>query len=317
MGKNRGEFQVNPMLDNAPKPFLRWAGGKRKLTELLTDSIPKNFDFQKGRYFEPFLGGGAFMLALGNKYSATYIPGKNVFINDTNPDLIASYRVIKTDIHKLIERLNRYSKDTSKSAFERMRKSEPKDDISRAARFIYLNKTCFNGLWRVNSKGEFNVPWGKLRSPAIFNEENLLACSIRLKGSHITSKDFVSAVKKCGSGDLVYFDPPYLPLSASSSFSKYAKDDFTYQDHEKLADTIRELTKKGVYVILSNSDTELSRELFGQVLTLHQVPMSRSISARGSSRKPVMEILGTNFVLDPEARLSAFKGLNRFKGALR
>lgn len=316
MGKNRGQFQAIPELDNVPKPFLRWAGGKRKLTDLLTDSIPRNFDFQKGRYFEPFVGGGAFMFALGNKDSETYIPGKNIFINDTNPDLIASYRVIKTDIYKLIERLKRYSKDVSKSAFERMRNLEPRDDISRAARFIYLNKTCFNGLWRVNSKGDFNVPWGKLKSPAIFNEENLLACSIRLKGSHISGKDFARAVEKCRSGDLVYFDPPYLPISASSSFSKYAKDDFAYHDHEKLADTIRELTTKGVYVILSNSDTELGRELFGRVLTLHQVPMSRSISASGSSRKPVMEILGTNFVMYPGARLSTFKELNRFKGTL-
>ena len=316
MGKNKGEFRIISAQENLPKPFLRWAGGKRKLTELLTDSIPRNFDFQKGRYFEPFLGGGAFMFALGNKGSENYIPGKNIFINDSNPDLIASYRVIKTDIYKLIEKLNRYSKDTSKSAFERMRKLEPKDDVSRAARFIYLNKTCFNGLWRVNSKGEFNVPWGKLKSPAIFNEENLLACSIRLKGSHITNKDFASAVEKCSSGDLVYFDPPYLPLSASSSFSKYAKDDFTYHDHAKLADTIGELTKKGVFVILSNSDTQLGRELFDRVLTLRQLPMNRSISAQSSSRKPVMEILGTNFSIYPNARLSTFKELNQFKGLL-
>jgi len=317
MEKNRGQSQAIPALDNVPKPFLRWAGGKRKLTELLTDSIPRSFDFQKGRYFEPFVGGGAFMFALGNKNSETFIPGKNIFINDTNPDLIASYRVIKTDIYKLIERLHRYSIDTSKSAFDRMRNLEPRDDISRAARFIYLNKTCFNGLWRVNSNGEFNVPWGKLKSPAIFDEQNLLACSSRIKGSHITGKDFATVVEKCSSGDLVYFDPPYLPLSASSSFSKYAKADFTYQDHEKLADTIRDLTAKGVYVILSNSDTELGRELFRRVLALHQVPMNRSISASGSSRKPVMEILGTNFVIYPEARLSKFEELNRFKGKLQ
>jgi DNA adenine methylase len=316
MVKIQREAKSTKEFDTLPKPFLRWAGGKRRLTELLTNSFPKSYDFEKSRYFEPFIGGGALMFALGNQDSEYFIPGKNISINDVNPDLIASYRVIKTDVDSLIRKLEKYSKDTSKEAFERMRMKLPVDDVSRAARFIYLNKTCFNGLWRVNSKGEFNVPWGKLKTPLVFSRENLLACSRRLKGSKISCNDFASAVRSAKEGDLVYFDPPYLPLSSSSNFSKYAKADFTIPDHEKLSKLIEELTSRGVFVILSNSDTTLSRQMFDSVLTLRQIPMNRSISASSTSRKSVMELLGMNFDVDASSPLSKMKSINIFQGAL-
>jgi DNA adenine methylase len=296
-----------------PKPFLRWAGGKRRLTDLLIDSFPTSFEPKSDSYFEPFIGGGALVFALGDKTSNFYIPGKNLYLNDSNPDLIVTYQVVRSEIDLLVKRLSKLAQDTSKSAYEKIRSSSPEDEIGRAARFIYLNKTCFNGLWRVNSKGVFNVPWGKLKNPLIFDEESLRACGHRLKGAHITRGDFGKAAAKARKGDLVYFDPPYLPLTASASFSKYAKDDFTAEDHQRLADLIRTLTKNGVHVILSNADTPLSREIFGPVLTLRQVSMNRSISASGNSRKPVMEILGTNFSIPKSATLSKYKKINTNK----
>ena len=293
-----------------PKPFLRWAGGKRRLTALLINSIPKSFDPKSNRYFEPFIGGGALVFALGDKTHELYIPGKNLYLNDSNPDLIVTYQVVRSEVDLLIKKLSKLARDTSKSAYEKVRSSKPEDEINRAARFIYLNKTCFNGLWRVNSKGLFNVPWGKLKDPLIFDEESLRACSNRLKGAHLTRADFGKAASKARKGDLVYFDPPYLPLTASANFSKYAKDDFTVEDHQRLADLIKALTKTGVHVVLSNSDTPLSREIFGPVLALRQISMNRSISASGNSRKPVMEILGTNFPIPNSATLSAYEKIN-------
>jgi len=296
-----------------PKPFLRWAGGKRRLTNLLIDSIPKSFDPKSDCYFEPFIGGGALVFALGDKTHELYIPGKNLYLNDSNPDLIVTYQVVRSEVDSLIKKLSRLAQDTSKSAYEKIRGLSPEDEVGRAARFIYLNKTCFNGLWRVNSKGVFNVPWGKLKNPLIFDEEGLRACSNRLKGAHITRGDFAKAAAKAKKGDLVYFDPPYLPLTASANFSKYAKDDFNVEDHQRLADLIKTLTKNGVHVILSNSDTPLSREIFSSVLALRQISMNRSISASGNSRKPVMEILGTSFPITKNATLSKYKKINQSK----
>lgn len=288
-----------------PQPFLRWAGGKRKLADLIIDSIPKNFDPKVNRYFEPFVGGGAVLFALGDPTKDFYVPGKNIYLNDSNPDLVVTYKVVKNQIDALARKLSMLARDTSKEAYERIRSYVPKDDVSKAARFIYLNKTCFNGLWRVNSKGSFNVPFGKLKHPTIFNQDNFIACSKRLKGSHISRLDFSKAVMKAAEGDLVYFDPPYLPISSSSNFSKYAKDDFSIDDHMRLAETVEILIDKGVNVILSNSDTDQSRKIFGKILSLRQIPMNRSIAASVNSRKPVMEILGVSYRVKKGTLLSA------------
>jgi DNA adenine methylase len=169
----------------------------------------------------------------------------------------------------------------------------------------------------VNSKGEFNVPWGKLKDPVIFRTDNLVACNLRLRGAKISCGDFERAVKNAERGDLVYFDPPYLPISSSSNFSKYAKDDFAYKDHEKLATTIRDLTKREVFVLLSNSDTPESRELFGPIMNLRQIPVNRSISASSSSRKPVMELIATNFNVESDSLLGKFKKINGNRGYLK
>jgi DNA adenine methylase len=150
-------------------------------------------------------------------------------------------------------------------------------------------------LWRVNSNGDFNVPFGKSKNPSLYDEANLRACSKRLKGATITNLQFDKAIAKARKGDLVYFDPPYIPLTPSASFSAYAKEGFGQNEHELLAQTIQKLNEKDVYVLLSNSDTPLTRKIFRKVITLRKVLMARSISSSGSTRKPVYELLGMNY----------------------
>ena len=294
----------------APKPFLRWAGGKRKLTNLLIDAIPTKFDPTKNRFFEPFVGGGALMFALGNPQADLFVKGKNLFINDMNPDLIATYKIIRDDVEELLAELSEMGSDLSKNQFEKIRAMESKDDVEKAARFIYLNKTCFNGLWRVNSSGHFNVPWGKLKNPLIYNENNLRAVSRRLQGAKITNTDFNAALERVRAGDFVYLDPPYIPISASASFSQYAKANFNESNHRDLAETIKILKRKKAFIILSNSDTPLTREIFGPVLKLRQISMQRSISAAAGSRKPVNEILGTNFPIKKKSSMYSLKEIS-------
>ena len=307
----QSQFDLGIAEGKAPQPFLRWAGGKRRLTNLLIQAFPPDFDPKVNRFFEPFIGGGALMFATGNKKADLYIPGKNIFINDSNPDLVIVYKVIKNQLPELIRELKKLSRNLTKEEFERIRSSKPTTNVTRAARFIYLNKTCFNGLWRVNSSGQFNVPWGKLKNPLIFDPANLEACRKRLIGSKISTGGFDEAVKSAKKNDLVYFDPPYLPLSPSASFSQYAKDNFGIPDHEELAETITRLKKKGVHVILSNSDTPETRRIFGKTLTLRQIMMNRSISAASHARIPVNEVLGTSFEVTKGSDISELKVISR------
>jgi len=293
--KNPKPLPKKSSASNFPIPFVKCAGGKRKLAPLLIETFPEEFDPLKHRYFEPFIGGGALMFALGQPNSELNVPGENLYINDMNPELTNTYEVIRDNVSSLIKELEILSKRINEKTFYEIRSVVPRRKVARAARFIYLNKTCFNGLWRVNSKGEFNVPFGKSRNPSLFVEENLRACSKRLKGSTITNTSFEKALSKARKGDLVYFDPPYIPLSASASFSAYAKEGFGLHEQELLAETIAKLNAKGVYVLLSNSDTPITRNIFRKSLTLRKVLMSRSISSSGSTRKPVYEVLGMNY----------------------
>lgn len=279
---------------NYPIPFVKWAGGKRKLAPLLIETFPEEFQPLKNRYFEPFIGGGALMFALGNPDSELHIPGKNLYINDMNPELTNTYEVIRDNLTLLIKELEILSKKIDEKTFYEIRSNVPRGKVARAARFIYLNKACFNGLWRVNSKGEFNVPFGKGKKVKLFDESNLRACSARLKDSTITNTSFEKAISNARKGDLVYFDPPYIPLSTSASFSAYAKEGFELKDHELLATTISKLSEKGVYVVLSNSDTPMSRKIFG-FLKLERIPVRRSVGAHSSTRMNVFELIGKNF----------------------
>lgn len=281
-----------------PQPFLRWAGGKRKLAGFIANSFPAKLDYSSAHYYEPFLGGGALAFYIGQKESPFYIPGSRIHLSDTNPDLISAYQVLRDDPLTLMKHLAKLARQTDREAFEKARASRPSAKIEIAARFIYLNKTCFNGLWRVNSKGEFNVPWGKLQNPKIFDELVLMADSIRLRGAKIAKRDFLSQLESSRTGDLVYLDPPYIPISSSSSFSKYSKLDFDISNHEQLAACIDSLTNRGVFVVLSNSDTSDTRRIFGKSMNLYQISVGRSISASSMSRKRVNEVIATNYEVD-------------------
>lgn len=293
-----------------PQPFLRWAGGKRKLAGFIANSFPNKLDYGSARYYEPFLGGGALAFYIGQKESPYYIPGSRIHLSDMNPDLICAYQVLKDEPLMLMKHLTRLGKHTDREAFEKVRALRPTAKIEIAARFIYLNKTCFNGLWRVNSKGEFNVPWGKLQNPTIFDESILLANSKRLRGAKIAKRDFLKQLELPKRGDLVYLDPPYIPLSTSSNFSKYSKLDFDISNHEQLASCINSLTKRGVFVILSNSDTSDTRAIFGGSMNLYQISVGRSISAKSESRKRVNEVIATNYDVDSLSDLGLLKKIN-------
>jgi DNA adenine methylase len=291
----QGQFNLGANSGRAPQPFLRWAGGKRRLASTLIETFPSGFDPLKHKFFEPFVGGGALTFALGNPVSESFVSGDMLVINDMNPELVNTYKVVRDSVDSLIDELRRYSKKVNAKNYYEIRSHVPKDKIGRAARFIYLNKTCYNGLWRVNSKGEFNVPFDKSSSSNLFNEEVLRACSARLKGATITNMSFEESVVGAKKGDLVYFDPPYLPLTPTASFAAYAKEGFTQDDHELLASTIDKLTRKGVYVLISNSDTPLTRKIFREHLTLRRLLMRRTMSATGHTRHSVYEILGMNY----------------------
>jgi DNA adenine methylase len=280
-----------------PTPFLRWAGGKRRLTHALIETFPLEFDPLRHRFFEPFVGGGALAFALGNTDSESFVLGKNLTISDMNPELINAYKVVRDSVFDLIEDLIILERKIDENNYYRIRADIPEDDTARAARFIYLNKTCYNGLWRVNRDGLFNVPFDKKKTgnASLFSHENLIACSERLKGSTIRHCGFRSAVSKANRGDMVYFDPPYIPLTPTASFSSYSKEGFGIEDHEELASVIRDLTRRGVYVLFSNSDTPLTRKIFRDELTLRRLFMRRSMSAKGDKRDDVYEILGMNY----------------------
>ncbi len=283
------------------KPLLKWAGGKRRLLQTLFEVFPANFDLTRNRYFEPFVGGGAVLFGLANHLSAEEISSlskkqKSIIVSDTNEELINFYNVVRDSPHELSNKIKELAKKTDRDDFYRVRASLPKTEVGRAARLLYLNRLCFNGLYRVNSKGEFNVPFGSYKNPKIFDKDQILACSQWLKKSELSTASFKSVVTKTKKGDLVYFDPPYIPLSVTSSFSSYAKEGFGERDQRDLAKVIKTLTKKGVLVVLSNSDTKLSREIFGG-LNLYSIAVRRSISADGAKRKEVRELIGTNYPL--------------------
>lgn len=303
-GKRSSEIISTP---KAPIPFLKWAGGKRKLSQLIISAFPHDFDPKVNRYFEPFIGGGALTFALGNQNGKIYVPGKNLYINDMNPDLVNTYKIIRDDVDSLINELKKFEKLNNADSFYEIRGTFYSDKVSQAARFIYLNKTCFNGLWRVNSNGFFNVPFGRYKNPNILDAENLRLCSKRLQKSKISHGDYVKAVSKAVRGDVVYFDPPYIPLTKTAAFSQYAKEDFGLGDQETLAQTIKALTARGVRVILSNSDTPLTRKIFGKHLVLRQILVARTISAQASTRKSVYEVIGTNYRLTKDVDLQKLK----------
>jgi len=246
-----------------PRPFLKYAGGKARLVEELCKRIPAKF----GRYFESFVGGGALFFHLKREGKL----GGGVVLSDSNERLIRSYIGIRDDVGRVIEILADKAKDCSKEAFYRTRasfKDEAFPPPCMAAWLIYMNKTGFNGLYRVNSKGEFNVSFGDYESPKILDEENLRACSRALQNVELFASDFETVLVlggRCGEpseGDLIYFDAPYVPVSKTANFTGYTRDGFGEYDQRRLAKLAADLKRAGVHVLLTNSDAPLVRELY-------------------------------------------------------
>lgn len=271
-------------LQQKAKPFVKWVGGKRGLLEDLLSHIPEQFN----NYYEPFVGGGALFYGIKDK-------AKQCYLSDMNLELIISYHVIQKDLDKLIISLEQHKQNHSKDYYMTIRSQHNiENPIELASRFIYLNKTCFNGLYRVNQKDEFNVPIGAYKNPKILDIENLTLCNQVLQNVNIRYHSFekIDARK----GDFVYFDPPYHPLNTTSSFTSYTKLDFTEDDQKKLRDFALSLLKKGVFVMLSNSDCEFIREIYkSDKFKINSIQAKRSINCKGNKRNSISELLITTY----------------------
>lgn len=292
------------------KPFLRWAGGKRQLLDRIHRVFPREFSLERNSFYEPFIGGGALTFSLASgQFGATSSPysrQSKILIGDQNPDLVAVYKNIRDDVDSLIKLLNSpMFKENSKEAYYSVRNMNcGRNGVEAAARFIYLNRLCFNGLYRVNSRGRFNVPYGRITTPTICDEPLLRAISSFLSSVDINQGSFEETTSSAAAGDLVYFDPPYIPVSPTASFTRYSTDDFAEQDHSDLMSCIVNLTNRGVNVILSNSYTEKTCEIYGTgPLHLYTLTANRSISASGKSRQKTSEVIGVSFDIETPAGL--------------
>lgn len=267
------------------KPFVKWAGGKRSQALAIVARFPERFR----RYFEPFVGGGAVFLALR---AAGYV-GRASLI-DINPDLIAAWRAVRDNPDRLIRRLRDHARAHGPDHFMRVRTqpTEGLSDVVRGARAIYLNKTCFNGLWRVNKRGLFNVPMGRfVGAPKICDESGILDASITLKHAAITCADFGRVWRRAQPGDVVYFDPPYLPEADLPSFTSYARDGFTMSDQERLADLCLCLAQTGVHVFASGADTKETRALYeARGAIVERTEAARAINSDATKRGLVGEL---------------------------
>ncbi len=272
------------------KPFVKWAGGKRQIINELKKYVPEDYDC----YYEPFIGGGALFFELAPKKAV---------INDSNNELMNVYEVM-CDEHKyskMCHLLNSYEVKNSEEFYYELRnkdrdmkKFEKLNDYTRAARTIYLNKACFNGLYRVNSKGEFNVPYNKKNKVNTYDKENLLVVHMYLTMNDITimNTDFEEALKQAKKGDFVYIDPPYDQIN--SSFTSYTLEGFDHNEQRRLAKVFKELSDRGVQVMLSNHNTDLIRELYKDY-NIHVIEAKRNINSNGKKRGKVEEVIITNY----------------------
>lgn len=278
----------NPLVS----PILKWVGGKRQLIDVIRPLVP-NYS----TYYEPFIGGGALLFEL---------QPKKAIINDSNEELINVYNTIKNNPKELIEKLKEHKDYNCEDYFYKIRaldrnryKYDNMSDIERAARIIYLNKTCYNGLFRVNSAGEFNSPWGRYKNPNIVNETTLLAMSKFFNKSNIVIRngDYKEALKGIRKGSFVYLDPPYMPISSSSSFTGYTANGFGENEQIALKKKCDELDRKGIKFLLSNSSCDFIEELYKDYI-IEKVAAKRTINAKPDKRGAIDEVLVRNYELD-------------------
>ena len=269
------------------QPFLKWAGGKRQLLPVIKEYLPKKF----GQYYEPFIGAGAVLFSLQPKKS---------IINDTNSELINCYQVIKDNPEELLNLCDEHREKNSKEYFYFLREQDRRDDfkdrspLERAARIIYLNKTCFNGLFRVNSSGQFNVPYGNYANPVIVDPAVIKSVSAYLnqRDVRILEGDFAKAVSTARRGAFIYFDPPYHPISDTSSFTGYSVNGFGEAEQVRLKELCDKLTERGCQILVSNSSASLIKEIYSDPkYEIVEVKASRAINAVASRRGRINELL--------------------------
>lgn len=273
------------------KPFVKWVGGKRQLLPEIEKYIPSKYS----TYYEPFVGGGAVFLSQ---------QPKKAILNDFNEELINAYQTIKDDVDGLIEELKLHEEKNEQEYFydvrewDRLDGFEELSSTKKAARVIYLNKTCFNGLYRVNASGFFNTPYGKYKNPNIVNEYTLRALSMYFNTNNITFRtgDFEDAVKNIRKGSFVYFDPPYAPLSPTSNYTGYTQGGFGVEDQIRLKKLCDKLNKRGVKFLLSNSNVPLIQDLYDEDdYIIEVVGAKRAINSKGDKRGEVEEVLIRNY----------------------
>lgn len=282
---------INEKVKNA-RPFVKWVGGKGRLVSELTKYLPETY----GDYYEPFVGGGAVFFSLNPK---------RAYINDLNLVLITLYTFIKKDVQRVILSLEKLESEyhsllslEDKKALFLQKRAEfnelANDSFEKSILLIFLNKTCFNGMYRENSKGHFNVPFGKHDNPTICDKINLIATSNSLKHVTITHSSYEVLTAKAKTGDFIYFDPPYHPLNTTSSFTSYQAGGFSAEDQEKLRDEFKRLSDIGCKVMLSNSNSALINKLY-EDFNIHKIYAARAINSKGDGRGKILEVLVTNY----------------------
>ena len=281
---------VASIIEQQPReaaPFVKWVGGKGRLLSQLRPLLPSGVEHM--RHVEPFVGGGALFFSRR--------PGR-ALLTDINPTLVAAYTAIRDDVERVIGALRglagRHSKESYYQVRERYNQSRRISTSKRVAMFIYLNKTCFNGLHRVNRKGEFNVPVGSYKNPRILNEDGLRAASRALEGTQLKCAPFDAVLENAKPGDFVYFDPPYEPVSQTASFTSYARDGFAQDDQTRLRDVYKALDRRGCKLMLSNSDVPFIRSLYNN-FQIDTVAAPRAINCDAKKRGKVSEVIVRNY----------------------
>lgn len=284
---NLQDIYKKPLL---AKPFLKWAGGKQQLLTQFEKYFPKAFS----HYYEPFIGGGAVFFHFWNTNKLR----QRATLFDNNKDLINAYVVVRDHIDELIKLLSIHKSNHSRDYYYRIRSLDRLDiklsAVEKAACTIYLNRTCYNGLYRVNQKGQFNVPMGSYKNPKILYEDTLRTANIALQGVQIETQDFRKIVDFADAGDFIYFDPPYDPVSKTSSFTGYTANNFQDRDQEDLADIFRQLSGKGCLCMLSNSHTSFIQKLY-EDFRIETVYANRAINSNANGRGNVKEVIVFNY----------------------
>ncbi|NLC27444.1 MAG: DNA adenine methylase [Campylobacteraceae bacterium] len=274
------------------RPFVKWAGGKRGLLPQILQLMPKKFN----NYFEPFVGGGALFFEL---YSLGYLENKNIYLFDINSELINTYNIVKSDPTLLINELEIFKQKHSKEFYYEVRAWDREkdflkiDDLLRATRFIYLNKTCFNGLYRVNRKNQYNVPIGSYKNPNICDAETIYNASEALQNATILNTSYKDVLKHATKDDFVYFDPPYYPLTTTSSFTSYSEFEFLENEQFELFEVFDKLNDMNAKVMHSNSDTEFIKDLYAEY-EVQNIKANRFINSKSSERGKINEVLIKN-----------------------